>query len=199
MGKILIIKDSDFSKNAIEKLLTEPSLYYTVGFGSSRDFSNGEYWINPNYSDSVFFKDEEGSMLQLEESCFVRYKDKPYYMYLDSNANKIKFMPYYGLENVEAEVVEGSAASVVDGKVQLENNGGFDVYKIVLKAGESVTWATYGASDANAISEINNSASIISKGPNYGNIVYTADTDNVTLYFNHMKTFVNKWIAKVTI
>lgn len=201
MGKILIIKGANFSENAVEKIAKEPEEYYELaGFGSSANFAEGDYYINSNYRDRFYKKTAEGTTAITEGTAFVKYREKGYYMYFDASIETIKFLPGYGLEVVDPEVMKGIVTRVTEGAIVLAESGGYNTYKVVIKNGESVTWATAGSSTvAVAVEKSDGSAEILSASSNIGNIVYTNNTgEDVTIFMNNtISLATNVWIAKV--
>lgn len=198
MGKILVIKDADFSANAVVKGLVEPTEYISVkGFGTSSQFSVGDYFINPNFPNVVMQK-ISGGTTNIETECFAKYDGKNYYLHLNPGiSGTSKFEPNYGLLRVEPLVTQNTVAQISDNTVSFVTNSSFILLSVDVPVGASFTWVAGGAS-VTAIKEESGVATSLSTITCVGNIVYKNETNApAKLYINVAKTWSSYWVARI--
>lgn len=199
MGKALIINGANFRSNAVEHLIMEPTEFYNIsGVGTSASFELGQYFINTNYPDRVMLKTNDSST-EITDACFVKYLNSNFYMKLNPNrGSNLKFEPWYNLDELNAEIVKGQLAQVENSKLTFIDNSGFDIMKVSVKSGDSITWAAYGASDACAIYVSGETAKVISTGYNIGNVVFKNTTGkDVLVYINDASIQGYFWVSRI--
>lgn len=203
MGKKLIIKGADFSDNALEQGTVEPTVFCTLkGVGTSNSFSNGDYYINPNYPNYISHKNAQGNVVDVTESQFVKYVDKSYYMYFDNDAQPMKFRPAYGLEELEAEEDAAGYLGVNNGNITVDTTSSGSAYKhkkYLIQPGDSVVWASKGGSKCTAAVVEDGVARVIATNNCFAKDIYTNNNDSeVTLYLNYLiENSPYGWVAAV--
>lgn len=203
MSKILVIKGADFSANAVRQGLFQPTEYYEIaGKGTSSSFQNGDYYVNPNFPDIVTQKNAGGN-IQISDECFVKFKNKSYFMHLNPEQATSKFDPWYGLLEIEPLSKEsGKYASVTNDAISFVTNASYGVYRYTLAAGKTCTWLASGVRSKGTLIAVNSegTASVISSTADMGDLLYTNNTDNeVTLYLNILGTWGNNWVAEIVV